>query len=471
MKKLYVLIIFVFCLFQIANSQVFGDDLRESLQSVLDNHVQTYGIKGVSATVIRLNETIWTGVSGTADGVNPVDTTKLWHFTSQSKGLISVVILQLHEEGLLSIDDELSKYLPGLKSANAHFPIKRFLNHTSGTSEIYAQGTPLWNIIWSDRDSVWNYDMFLDYITQSSNDPDPSYDVNNTNTVLLTRLIEKVTGKSVVDEIKSRIFDPLGLQYSIIPTESFDQGQINGIWSFNNGNPDNRSNLPHNSYLTSRVSWIGKIHEAARFERALNSGELLKPETMEMFYQPAQGSTQPFDLPNLPHIETSYGLGISIANWDGMEMYGHGGSGLGYSASYHFPNNGESFTISIANNCFGSEYESMLLFNEIYYALKSWIPTTSNNDFSIEDQMEMTIYPNPVNEILNIRFGVTTVKNFNLDIVDISGRLMFQKTINKSNIPNEVLQLSLPQSMKNGYYFLRVNSEQETITKPFIISR
>ena len=472
MKKFYTFIIMFLCISTIVRSQEFPEDLKLTLQEVLDEHVADYGVKGVSATVIRFDENTWTGVSGTADGITHVDTVKLWHFTSQSKGLISVVVLQLHEEGLLSVDEPLNKYLPELANANAHFPVKRFLNHTSGTNEIYEPGSALWNIVWGNRDSIWNYNMFTGFVTKSSDNPDPGYSVNNTNAVLLTNLIEKLTGNSAAHEIKTRIFEPLGLKHSMIPTGNFDPAQINGIWSYNNGNPDNRSSLSHNSYLTSRVAWIGKIYEAARFERALNKGKLLKPETMEMFYQPAQGSAQNWDnlsmTYNLSRIETAYGLGISIAKWDGLQMYGHGGSGLGYSASYHFPD--ENFTISLANNCFGSELQSMILFDSIYKALKSWTPTTSNNDDLQISQSEVTIYPNPVSDKINIQFNEKINGNLNVAILDMGGRMLHQEKIYE-NISNQVIQIVIPQSLEQGFYILRINNEQKTITKQFVVSR
>jgi D-alanyl-D-alanine carboxypeptidase len=472
MKKFYVFIGLFICIHTIVQAQEFPEDLELTLQEVLDGHIADYGVKGVSATVIRFDESTWTGVSGTADGISPVDTMKLWHFTSQSKGLISVVVLQLHEEGMLSVDEPLNKYLPGLENANSHFPIKRFLNHTSGTNEIYESGSPLWNMVWGNRDSVWNYNMFTNFVTKSSNDTDPEYSVNNTNTVLLTSLIEKLTGNSAADEIKNRIFDPLGLKHSIIPTGNFDPAQINGIWSYNKGNPDNRSKLSHNSYLTSRVSWIGKIQEAAKFERALNSGKLLKPETMELFYQPAQGSKESQDVLsnayNLSSIETAYGLGISMAKWDGLQMYGHGGSGLGYSASYHFPV--ENLTISLSNNCFGSELQSMILFDSMYKTLKSWMPSTSNKELSKIDQVDVTIYPNPVSDRINIRFDKVPSGDLNVAILDLGGRILYQEDVYQ-NFSKQVIEVHVPQSLEQGFYILRLNNSQKTITKPFILSR
>ena len=85
MKKFYTFNIMFLCISTIVRSQDFPEDLKLTLQEVLDEHVADYGVKGVSATVIRFDENIWTGVSGTADGITHVDTVKLWHFTSQSK--------------------------------------------------------------------------------------------------------------------------------------------------------------------------------------------------------------------------------------------------------------------------------------------------------------------------------------------------------------------------------------------------
>ena len=107
--------------------------LATQLQQELDNAVANGEVIGIAAAVNLANQSIWEGASGLARPNAPMATDQLFFAASNSKTFIAATILQLEEEGLLSLSDEIGNYL-ALPSAyiTDTITIRQLLNHTSG---------------------------------------------------------------------------------------------------------------------------------------------------------------------------------------------------------------------------------------------------------------------------------------------------------------------------------------------------
>jgi len=97
---------------------------------------------------------------------------------------------------------------------------------------------------------------------------------------------------------------------------------------------------------------------------------------------------------------------------------------------------------------------------EVYNADLSAVNELKANELKVE------LYPNPVRNQLNIRFMDTNLKNVNLNLYDLSGKLLISKNVNSGNLLNYRLDV---QTLNSGFYLLKINSEKQLITRKIII--
>ena len=148
------------------------------------------------------------------DSVSP---TTPFHLASVSKTFTAMAVLKLQEQGKLSIQDTVSKYLPNFPLPGV--TIKSLLNHRSGIPNYthYME-----RLGWNRSKQVTNQDV-LDFIIARHKDiqtwePNKRFSYSNTNYALLALIVEKVTGQSFPDFLRITFFDPLGMKDTYVFT-------------------------------------------------------------------------------------------------------------------------------------------------------------------------------------------------------------------------------------------------------------
>ncbi|UCG58774.1 MAG: beta-lactamase family protein, partial [Phycisphaerales bacterium] len=126
--------LFVTALLSAFTSLSFGGEgpIETHLQKVLDEGIRKYEARGVSAAVIFPDGKVWTGTSGISHGTVPIEPDMLFAIGSITKTFVAALTLQLVEEGILSLDDPLSKWLPAYPHVDSTATLRQLLNHTSG---------------------------------------------------------------------------------------------------------------------------------------------------------------------------------------------------------------------------------------------------------------------------------------------------------------------------------------------------
>lgn len=133
--KIFTLAIVLFTTFLfILTSCSYGDKntIEEKLQKVLDDGISKYDVRGVSAVVIFPDQKVWKGVSGISHDTVSIKSNMLFAIGSITKNVVAALTLKLAEEGMLSLDDPLSKWLPAYPYVDSNITIRQLLNHTSG---------------------------------------------------------------------------------------------------------------------------------------------------------------------------------------------------------------------------------------------------------------------------------------------------------------------------------------------------
>ncbi|MFI5973226.1 serine hydrolase domain-containing protein [Streptomyces sp. NPDC051452] len=244
---------------------------------------------------------------------------------SVTKTFSAVVLLQLVDEHLLTLDAPVNRYLPGLLPDD-RITVRQVLGHRSGlydyTNDMFARTVPGFEAV---RDKVFTYRQLiaLSLDKPRTNAPGAAYSYSNTNFVVAGLLIEKLTGQSVRTAYERRIFEPLKLRdtFYVHPDTAIPGRYARGYLT-----PDAAGDELVDA-TAQTVSWaqsagavISSAEDLNTFYSALLGGRLLSPAAlaeMERF-QRVDGTT-------------AYGLGLRRRDLScGVSVYGHTGTVQGY---------------------------------------------------------------------------------------------------------------------------------------------
>ncbi len=243
------------------------------------------------------------------------------HIASVSKTFTAMAVLKLMEQGKLSIEDSVSKYLPGFNYPGV--TIKTLLNHRSGIPN-YAYFME--DLGWDKSEFISNHNILQALITQKDKiknigRPDAGFSYCNTNYALLALVIENASGMRYEDYLKKEFFDPLNMQHTFVfslndtamATHSYD-------W---------RGDLIKLDFL-DQVYGDKNIYSTVRdlltWDRALASGKLFKSETLKLAFTPYSNER--------PGIK-NYGLGWRMNVYPtGKKMIFHNGWWHGNNAAF-----------------------------------------------------------------------------------------------------------------------------------------
>jgi CubicO group peptidase (beta-lactamase class C family) len=210
-----------------------------------------------------------------------------FHIASVSKPFTAAAILQLQERGLLSTADRLSRFIPGFPNSD-RITLDHLLTHTSGIPNV---------------NNLPDYDVFartphtLPQLVAKFADlplefqPGADYRYSNSNYNLLALVIEKVSGQSYGDYLSQHIFDPAGMRDS-----AHDGDALRLIPAVASGyEPYGISGYEKAHYLdwsnkTGNGSLYSTLDDLYRFDRALNTDNILKSSTRQKYFVESKGN-------------------------------------------------------------------------------------------------------------------------------------------------------------------------------------
>lgn len=178
------------------------------------NHRDT---PGAAVEVLRAGKVIYRRAFGMADieQGRPITPATPFHVASLTKQFTAFAVLLLAQDGKLSLDDDIRRYLPELPDFGHTIRIRHLLNHTSGLRDE-------WSLLamagWRMDDVITNDDIMRLVRRQRALNFAPGTDFAycNTSYTLLGEIVHRVSGKSLAAFSKERIFDPLGMKHTLI---------------------------------------------------------------------------------------------------------------------------------------------------------------------------------------------------------------------------------------------------------------
>jgi peptidoglycan/LPS O-acetylase OafA/YrhL/CubicO group peptidase (beta-lactamase class C family) len=285
-------------------SQAFDPALAAKLQRVLDQTVADGAIPGMVLSVSIGGQAPWNGASGVAARKTnqPMQPATQVRIASISKVFTAVVVLQLVEEGKLSLDTPLTTWFPDLVPNGDNITVYNLLSHTTGLYD-YLEDRNFVNQAYKQIDRSWAPRELVEYAIQFPAAFRPgaqdAWDYSSTNYVLLGMIAEQVTGNSLAQEMQRRIFEPLELtQTFFVPEQAVQGPQARGY-----SNAIDQTKAPM-TIVFATANIVSTADNVRRFAEGLFMGRLLKPETLAQMETFIGGKGQ-YNMPKL-----AYGLGV-----------------------------------------------------------------------------------------------------------------------------------------------------------------
>ena len=290
--------------------------------------------------VMRDGKTLFEGAYGLADREKGISNTLLTQFRvgSMNKMLTAVAVLQLVQEGKLSLDAPLGTYLTDYPNADVASKVRihHLLTHTGGTGDIFG---PLFMANRSQLRAPADY-LALYGARAPQFTPGMQFSYSNYGFMLLGAVIERVTGMSYDDYIATRVHAPSTMTATgAAPEESIVPGRAVGYMRQFAGGPlvSNASTLPYRG--TPAGGGYSTVGDFARFAAAIKEGKLLDPNHTALLLD---GKIDVF-----PGERYAYGF---IDRTVGSRRFvGHGGGAAGMNGDLAFEPNGGYVVVVLSN--------------------------------------------------------------------------------------------------------------------------
>ncbi|MBC6296242.1 beta-lactamase family protein [Listeria sp. FSL L7-1517] len=287
----------------------------------IDNYLQQIGFSG-SVLIVRDGKTIvqkgYLDANRETKQPNTPDT--LYYIGSSQKAIIATAILQLEEQGKISTDDPISKYLPNFPNGNQIY-IKNFLNHTSGIvghQEKIGTITP--------------EKLIEDIEKQGIESNTGAWNYSDSNYAVLAYLVEILSGKSLKSYLKEKIFEPSGMKNTGFNQKDVKKGENDSTGYYIN--KDGSYRKPELVDL-SQMYGSGDICMTAQdlylFDKALMDKKLISETSLKKMF--TSGST------------SGYGMGFYVD----PGSYNSHGVLSGWNVSNSMSHTGRTYVILFSN--------------------------------------------------------------------------------------------------------------------------
>jgi D-alanyl-D-alanine carboxypeptidase len=329
----------------VSPGESLADRLGSALSGVLDEQIAMYGIPGTSAAIIFPDSSTWTYGTGLArlDPAQSATADTLYSVGSITKTFVTAAIMEMVEEGSLSIDDPLSNWMPDFPNA-AQITLRQLLGHTSGVADFF-ESPDYKALVIDDPSHNWTPQEVLDRLVGAPYfAPGTGYHYSNTGFLLLGMVIAKVTGKQLGDVLQQRLFTPTALnntyfQGSGPPPAGAAVGHSATTGLDISDGTDYRPTLSEATVAWAAGAIVSSAPDIAIWGRALYGGHLLSAESL----------AQMEDYNYSPASLQSYGLGTRTRVFGTQRLFGHTGTLRGfYGAMWQFPDS--DLTIVVLTN-------------------------------------------------------------------------------------------------------------------------
>ena len=307
-------------IFQVSFGQISHDTL-----SLIDKVFIRYKSEnpGCQLSVSRNGQVIFSKAWGMADLERhiPLSTNSILEAGSVSKQFTAAAILILQQQGKLSLDDNVRKYIPELQDYGVPITLSQMLHHTSGLRE--------WEDIakltgWPRGKKFYTNEDVLEIITHQkhlNNKPGNEFLYSNSNYILLAIIIQRVSGLTLKTFTQKCIFEPAGMEHT---QWRDDPNRIvsNRAIAYSKPADDFETDMP-NEYVYGPGGLLTTTEDLLKWNNFYQSGKLGSPLLLPKQLQPGTLSNG---------VITNYAAGLYVRKIMGWDNISHDGATASYRA-------------------------------------------------------------------------------------------------------------------------------------------
>lgn len=320
MRKTVLLLILFITSFSVSAQAQLSQETKDAIDKLANDTLARSGVPSASIAVVKDGQVVYIKAYGNAklEPQSPATSEMRYSIGSISKQFTAASILLLQEQGKLSLDDKVAKFIPDLTRAN-EVTIRQLLSHTSGYQDYWPQDYVM-PMMLQPTTAQKIIDMWakkaLDF------DPGTKWQYSNTNYVIAGLIIEKASGMPMFKFMQQKIFTPLGMN----SVANIDQARLGdtdavGYMRYALG-PLRVAPKEGSGWLFAAGELAMSPQELATWDISLMDRKLLKPASYRQMETEAQLTTG---------IGTRYGLGLSVSMEAGHRAVSHGGEVSGFT--------------------------------------------------------------------------------------------------------------------------------------------
>ena len=318
MRKLLVLIILA-CL--PAAAQTLSPELRQKIDAIANDTLAKTGVPSASIAIVKAGQIAYLQAYGDArlDPKTPAKPEMRYSIGSISKQFTAAALLLLQEQGKLSLDDKVSKFVPDLTRAS-EVSIRQLLSHTSGYQDFWPQDYVM-PFVLQPTTSQKIMDRWakipLDF------DPGTKWQYSNTNYVIAGVIVEKASGMPFIQFLREKVLAPAGVKRAA----DSDQAAL--------GETDARGYIRYGLGPLRPAPKEGPGWMFAAGELAMPAEDLARWDISVMnqsLLSPASYREMETDVRLKNGLGTQYGLGVGVEDFAGHRAISHNGEVSGFTA-------------------------------------------------------------------------------------------------------------------------------------------
>lgn len=308
--------------FQAFSQTQLAPDSAEKIDKLVTDTLARTGVPGASIAVVKDGALVYVKAYGDAkvEPKAPATTQMRYSIGSISKQFTATAILLLQEQGKLSLDDKVAKYIPDLTRAN-EVTIRQLLSHTSGYQDYWPQDyvmRPMLEPISARKLMDTWAKIPLDF------EPGTKWQYSNTNYVIAGVIVEKVAGRPFFQYLQQNIFKPLGMTSVMdVDQDRLTESDPIGYVRYALG-PLRVAPKEGKGWLFAAGQLAMTPEDLAKWDISIMERKLLKPAS----YLALGTETLLRD-----GLGTNYGLGVTITSTLNRRALSHGGGVSGFTST------------------------------------------------------------------------------------------------------------------------------------------
>ncbi len=319
LHRLAILIILAFAT-PPAQAQL-SPDLREKIDNLAADALAKTGVPSASVAVVKNGQIAYLKAYGDAriEPRTPATPEMRYSIGSISKQFTATAILLLQEEGKLSLDDRVAKFIPDLTRAN-EVTIRELLSHTSGYQDYWPQDYVM-PIMLQPVTAQKILDLWarkpLDF------EPGTKWQYSNTNYVIAGVIAERAARLPLLQFLREKVFTPLEMKgVANVDQEKLGETDPTGYMRYGLG-PLRPAPKEGKGWLFAAGELAMPAQDLARWDISIIDQKLMKPPS----YRELETEVL---LKN--GLGTHYGLGVDVGTEAGHRALSHGGEVSGFTA-------------------------------------------------------------------------------------------------------------------------------------------